>query len=157
MTSLCSLFHCLTTLSVKNFFRVFNLNLPWHSLRPFPFLLLIVPWNCPVLQGASVHTGLTQISVLILLLSTELVPVCSRTHSPEGQCPSITPKATTVVLNCSPCRGLESMACVWTDLMSWKSFPAFMLLNEISLWSCCAEQHHWGMGAQQWCLTSCTG
>ena len=35
-TSLGSLFQCLTTLSVKKFFPIPNLNLPWHNLRPFP-------------------------------------------------------------------------------------------------------------------------
>jgi len=34
-TSLGSLFQCLTTLSVKKFFLISNLNLPWHSLRPY--------------------------------------------------------------------------------------------------------------------------
>ncbi|KAK4824165.1 hypothetical protein QYF61_011292, partial [Mycteria americana] len=34
--SLGSLFQCLTTLSVKKFFLISNLNLPWHNLRPFP-------------------------------------------------------------------------------------------------------------------------
>jgi len=35
-TSLGSLFQCLTTLLVKKFFLITNLNLPWHNLRPFP-------------------------------------------------------------------------------------------------------------------------
>ena len=38
-TSLRSLFQCLTTLSVKKFFLISNLNLPWCNLRPFPLIL----------------------------------------------------------------------------------------------------------------------
>ena len=38
-TSLESLFQCLTTLSVKKFFLIFNLKLPWRNLRPFPLIL----------------------------------------------------------------------------------------------------------------------
>lgn len=34
-TSLGSLFQCLTTLLVRNFFLIFNLNCPWCNLRPF--------------------------------------------------------------------------------------------------------------------------
>jgi len=34
-----SLFHCLTTLSVKKCFLISNLNFPWRNLRPFPFIL----------------------------------------------------------------------------------------------------------------------
>jgi len=42
-TPLGSLFQCLTTLSVKKFFLIFNLNLPWLNLRPFP--LVVSPVN----------------------------------------------------------------------------------------------------------------
>ncbi|KAK4828191.1 hypothetical protein QYF61_024625 [Mycteria americana] len=35
-TSLGSRFQFLTTLSVKTFFLISHLNLPWHNLRPFP-------------------------------------------------------------------------------------------------------------------------
>jgi len=38
-TSLGSLFQCLTTLSVKKFFLISNLSLPWWNLRPFPLIL----------------------------------------------------------------------------------------------------------------------
>ena len=38
-TSLGTLFQCLTTLSVKTFFLISNLNLPWFNLRPFPLIL----------------------------------------------------------------------------------------------------------------------
>ena len=41
ITSLGSLFQFLTTLSAKKFFLLFNLNLPWHNLRPF--LLILSP------------------------------------------------------------------------------------------------------------------
>ncbi|KAK4827080.1 hypothetical protein QYF61_014182 [Mycteria americana] len=44
-TSLGSLFQWLATLSVKNFFLISNLNLPWHNLRPFPFVLSLVTWE----------------------------------------------------------------------------------------------------------------
>ena len=37
-TSLGSPFQCLTTLSEKKCFLISNLNLPWHSLRPFPLI-----------------------------------------------------------------------------------------------------------------------
>lgn len=40
-TPLGSLFQSLTTLSVKKFFLTSNLNLPWHSLKPFPLTLLL--------------------------------------------------------------------------------------------------------------------
>ena len=38
-TSLDSLFHCLTTLILKNFSFISNLNLPSFSLKPFPLVL----------------------------------------------------------------------------------------------------------------------
>ena len=38
-TSLGILFQCLTTLSVKKFFLISNLNLPWLNLRPFHLIL----------------------------------------------------------------------------------------------------------------------
>ncbi|KAK4821778.1 LOW QUALITY PROTEIN: hypothetical protein QYF61_000839 [Mycteria americana] len=43
--SLGSLFQCLTTLSVKKFFLISNLNLPWCNLRPFPLVLSLVTWD----------------------------------------------------------------------------------------------------------------
>ena len=39
-TFLGSLFRCSTTLLVKKFFLISDLNLPWHNLRPF----LLIPW-----------------------------------------------------------------------------------------------------------------
>lgn len=33
---------CLATISVKNFLLMSSLNLPWHSLRPFPLVLSLV-------------------------------------------------------------------------------------------------------------------
>ncbi|KAK4810608.1 hypothetical protein QYF61_007345 [Mycteria americana] len=44
-TSLGSLFQCLTTLSVKKFSLISNLNLPWHNLRLFPLVLSLVNWE----------------------------------------------------------------------------------------------------------------
>ncbi|KAK4807471.1 hypothetical protein QYF61_008239 [Mycteria americana] len=44
-TSLGSLFQCLTTLSVKKFFLMSNLNLPWRNWRPFPLILSLVTWE----------------------------------------------------------------------------------------------------------------
>ena len=38
-TSLCNLFQCLTTLTVKNFFLISNLNPPSFSLKPSPLVL----------------------------------------------------------------------------------------------------------------------
>ncbi|KAK4824211.1 hypothetical protein QYF61_012125 [Mycteria americana] len=38
-TSLGSLFPCWTTLSMKTFFLISSLNLPWRNLRPFPLVL----------------------------------------------------------------------------------------------------------------------
>ena len=38
-SSLGSLCYCITTLSEKKFFPILNLNLCWHSLRPFPLIL----------------------------------------------------------------------------------------------------------------------
>jgi len=38
-TALGSLVQCLTALSVKKFFLISNLNLPWHNLRPLPLVL----------------------------------------------------------------------------------------------------------------------
>ena len=43
-TSQNSLFQCLTTLSVKKFFLISNLNLPWCNLRPLPLVLSLVTW-----------------------------------------------------------------------------------------------------------------
>ena len=36
-----SLFQCLTTLTVKNFFLISSLNLPSSGLKPFPLILLL--------------------------------------------------------------------------------------------------------------------
>ncbi|KAK4821803.1 hypothetical protein QYF61_003832 [Mycteria americana] len=44
-TSLGSLFQCLTTLLVKKFFLISNLNLPWRNLRPFSLVLSLVTWE----------------------------------------------------------------------------------------------------------------
>ena len=44
-TSLGSLFQCLTTVSVKKFFLISNLNFPWHNLRPLPLILSLVTWD----------------------------------------------------------------------------------------------------------------
>jgi len=43
-TSLGSLLQCLTNASMteNNFFLIYNLNLPWHSIRPVPLVLLLV-------------------------------------------------------------------------------------------------------------------
>jgi len=41
-TALGSLFQCLTTLSGKKFFLIFNLNLPWCNLRPLLLVLSLV-------------------------------------------------------------------------------------------------------------------
>ena len=32
-------------ISVKNFFLISNLNLPWCNMRPLPFILLLVTWE----------------------------------------------------------------------------------------------------------------
>ena len=52
-TSLGSLFHCLTTLSVKKCFLISHLNLPWCNLRPFPLILSPVRRDQP--QSRSNH------------------------------------------------------------------------------------------------------
>jgi len=44
-TFLGSLFQCLTTLSVKKFFLVSYLNIPWCNLRPFPLVLSLITWE----------------------------------------------------------------------------------------------------------------
>ncbi|XP_051625283.1 uncharacterized protein LOC127461479 [Manacus candei] len=43
--SLGSPFQWLSTLSAKKFFLISNLNLPWHSCRPSPLVLLMVAWE----------------------------------------------------------------------------------------------------------------
>lgn len=43
-TFLDSLFQCLTSLLLKTFSLIPNLNIPWQNLRPFPLLLSLV--NC---------------------------------------------------------------------------------------------------------------
>lgn len=42
ITSLGSLYHCLTTLAEKKFFLTSNFSHPWHNLRPFPLVLLLL-------------------------------------------------------------------------------------------------------------------
>lgn len=61
-TSLGSLFQCLATSSVKKFFLIPSLNLPWHNLRPFPWVLSLVPEkrdqhlsHCNFLSGSCRH------------------------------------------------------------------------------------------------------
>jgi len=44
-TALGSLVQCLTTLSVKTFFLISTLNLPWCCLRPLPLVLPLVSWG----------------------------------------------------------------------------------------------------------------
>lgn len=44
-SSLGNLFECLTTLLVKVFFVIYNLNCPWHNLRSFPLVPLPVTWE----------------------------------------------------------------------------------------------------------------
>lgn len=39
-TALDNLFQCSTNIYEKKFFLISSSNLPWHNLRPFPFLLL---------------------------------------------------------------------------------------------------------------------
>jgi len=47
--SLGSLFQCFTTLTVKNFFLISNLNLPSFSLQPFPLVCHYAPfWKVPL-------------------------------------------------------------------------------------------------------------
>lgn len=41
-SSLGSVFQCLTSLSMNNFFLISSLNLPWHNLRPFSLVLSLV-------------------------------------------------------------------------------------------------------------------
>ena len=42
--SLSNLFQCFTTLTVKNFFLISNLNLPSFSLQPFPLVCHYKPF-----------------------------------------------------------------------------------------------------------------
>lgn len=44
-TSLRNLFQSITTLFVKTFFLISNLNLPWQNSWPFPLVLLLVDWE----------------------------------------------------------------------------------------------------------------
>ncbi|KAK4822235.1 hypothetical protein QYF61_011876 [Mycteria americana] len=67
-TSLGSLFQCLTTLSVKKFFLTSNLNLPWLNLRPFPLVLLLVPWE------KRLDTHLTTTSFQVVVESNKVSP-----------------------------------------------------------------------------------
>ena len=57
-TSLGSHCHCLTALAEKKWFLTPNLKLPWHNLRPFPLILLLLPrrrgWPTP---EHNLHSG----------------------------------------------------------------------------------------------------
>ncbi|KAK4826742.1 hypothetical protein QYF61_010995 [Mycteria americana] len=44
-TFLGSLFQCLITLSLKTFFLISNLNLPWHKIRLFSLVLSLATWE----------------------------------------------------------------------------------------------------------------
>ena len=60
--SLGSLFQCLITLSVKKFFLISSLNLPWRNLRQFPLTLSLVtckkgPTTAPFLRHAGLRSG----------------------------------------------------------------------------------------------------
>ncbi|XP_064911793.1 ankyrin repeat domain-containing protein 66 isoform X1 [Columba livia] len=44
-TALGSLFQCLTTFSMKKYFLISNVNLPWCNLRPFPLILSLATWE----------------------------------------------------------------------------------------------------------------
>ena len=63
-TSLGSLFQCLTTLSVKKFFLISSLNLPWCNLRPLPLILLLVTWEKrPICEHRSLQVPSMTVSV----------------------------------------------------------------------------------------------
>lgn len=82
-TTLGSLLQFLTTLWVKNFFLISNLNLPWHYLKPFPLILSFGMWQKrpiptwlqpPFLQ--SEHPQLPQLLPITLVLQNLPQPCC---------------------------------------------------------------------------------
>ncbi|KAK4826066.1 hypothetical protein QYF61_005025 [Mycteria americana] len=76
-TSLGSLFQCLTTLSVKKFFLISRLNLPWRNLRPFPLILSLVTWEKrPTPTSLQPPFRLNNPSSLIRLLLQTLHQLC---------------------------------------------------------------------------------
>ncbi|KAK4813337.1 hypothetical protein QYF61_026500 [Mycteria americana] len=52
-STLGSLYQCLATLSVKKFFLISNLNLPWRNLRPFSLVLSRHPPHYNLLSGSN--------------------------------------------------------------------------------------------------------
>lgn len=67
-TSLGCLFQCLTTFSVKKVFVIYNLNMPWHNLRAFPLILLLVN----VGEETTSHSATA--SFLVVVESDEISP-----------------------------------------------------------------------------------
>ena len=74
-TSLGNLFQCVTTLCVKNFLLISNLNLPYLSLRPFPLVLSLFtlinsrPLSC--ICSLQVLGGCNEVSLVPFLLQAK--------------------------------------------------------------------------------------
>ena len=81
--SLGSLFQCLTTLSVKKFFLISNLNLPWQNLRPLPLILSLV------IQEKGPNTCLTTASFQVVVVETSKVPPQPLLQTKQPQFPQL--------------------------------------------------------------------
>jgi len=80
-TSLGSLCHCLTALAEKKFSLISNLNLPWHNVKPFTFVLSLLPGRRgrpPPLYNPSV----------IFLCHIQLCRTCSASAAAVSSCAS---------------------------------------------------------------------
>ncbi|KAK4827794.1 hypothetical protein QYF61_021747 [Mycteria americana] len=93
-TSLGNLFQCLTTLIVKNFFPISNLNLPSFSLKPLPLVLslrALERYSSPlIIFMAPPLDSLQQVHVLLMLGAPELnavLQVGSHKSRVEGENP----------------------------------------------------------------------
>lgn len=85
-TSLGSLLQFLTTLWVKNFFLISNLNLPWHYLKPFPLILSFGMWQKRLIPTwlRSPFPQLPQLLPITLVLQNLPQPCCPSLQSLSG-------------------------------------------------------------------------
>jgi len=88
-TALDRLFQCLTTLLVKKFLLISNLNLPWHNLRLFPLVLV----TCYLGKDTDPHFATTSFQVVVesdkvplSLLFSKLNNPRSLSHSSQDLC-----------------------------------------------------------------------
>ena len=98
--SLGNLFQCSTVLWVKNLFLTYNLNIPWHILLPFPWVLSsvtrekrTVPAPPPPLVRKLQTTMRSPLSLLSSRRTSQVTLAASHTASPRNPSPTSWPSS----------------------------------------------------------------